>query len=429
MGGVNDYIDSLFTVFRSRVKRSGVPRFSEYFQNIFYVPYFQDSGFTSDGMLEETTSLYHPFWQAAIRNMHVDDIGGPFFNRKATLTTHDPPVKLRNGVDGPFDHQYNGQVYPTWEVARLARAIYAGRSTGIPHWDSDNSLSRADLRAEGLKLMLRAVPSSPAFKAATTLGEFLSERGFFSLPGKGFLDENPGGEWLNLQFGILPVFSDAKAYLEAHSQSAKIAAQYLRDANKVVRRAREFPETRETTNDVHGGSILITGSETERPVLAALAQLGELTTTTKTSRRIWFSGAFRYYIPPNAEEWYKRLMAHEAVYGTLPTPETLWELTPFSWLTDWFWNAQDSIRSMFLAGTDGSVLVRGYVMCKTVTRTEYTWTGPINSSGWETVQRTWVVEETILQRERTGFYGLDWSGLELTPKQLSILTALGLSKR
>lgn len=83
-----------------------------------------------------------------------------------------------------------------------------------------------------------------------------------------------------------------------------------------------------------------------------------------------------------------------------------------------------------MAGTDGSVLVRGYVMGHTITETEYTWTGDLMIAGsWRRSVLTWKLREEIKQRERTDSYGVDWSGLDLTAKQLSILAALGLTRR
>ncbi len=437
MRTIQDYIDDAGAVYRKRfsIRRQFSCRAVRWFFD-----YLLDdrSGRSATFELEETTSLYNPFWRK--RLAYQPNLGGPFFNRKVTLNEFNGTQHLAtsNPVYKTNAYTYDGVLWPVYQVAEdawdvaNARNYYDPNISKSPRWTSDNGMPRGDLRAAGLKLMLRAIPTTPAYSLATSLGELFSERKLFSIPGKSTLESQPQGDWLNLQFGVLPVISDVQNAMEAHKQSEKIVSQYMRDANKVVRRRREFPETVETSVEIRTGAqaSLLDGIQRSSTLAVALSQNGTLHIRTRTSRRIWFSGAFTHYLPPQAGEWYRTMVKMNALYGVIPTPETLWQLTPFSWLSDWFTNTQDVIRGIFMAGTDGSVLVRGYVMCHSVIDTEYTWTGDLMINGsWKRSVLTWSLIEEIKQRERTDSYGVDWSGVDLSAKQLSILAALGLTKR
>nr|UJQ85993.1 MAG: hypothetical protein 1 [Leviviridae sp.] len=367
------------------------------------------------------------------------DIGGPFFSRKVSVTANNHVHSLRTvpgNVTGTY--LYSGPIYPSYgslEHSRRATEIYDGKFRNSGLWTSDNALSRGNLQAEGLKFMVAASPTSPAYSMANSLGELISERALFGLPLRAFERDGEGalpGEYLNLQFGILPVVSDVREYLLASERSEAILSQLVRDNGRVIRRRREKPVSVSTTTEEYVSSH-VNGKLIAPPstVLdSGLYQNGKLHVAKKTSRQLWFTGAYEYFLPPESEGFLRALVERNAVYGYLPSPELIWELTPFSWLSDWALNTSDLVSGAFGVGPDGSVLIRGYVMCKTVTKTEMTWIGRLAVNGsWRLTIMSWVVEETILQRERARSYGVDWKLDGLTAKQLSILTALGLSVR
>ncbi len=433
--GIQEYIDSLSSVMRARTLKSDLVK-GYGVRYIDGIQAYEYRGTAAYGTREEVNSLENPLW-AYRHQLHLklqeSDIGGPFFHRKVTLTPiNSPSHSLHSGTATWYYHQ-DGPVQPP-AVYKIMEDIYKDKLHVNTAWTSDNALSRADLRAEGLKLMLRAVPTTPAYNAANSIGELISEQALFGIPLKSVLDEDQlskglAGEYLNLQFGILPVISDVQNYFTASNKAEQVIAQFMKDANKVVRRKRRLPTQRTTTSstttDLAVTSLQMVGGTV---VPTALHRQGKLTTTRRFTRDIWFSGAFKSFLPPNTEDWYLKLRQYNAVYGVIPSIQTAWELTPFSWLVDYFTNAQDFIRGAFLAGSDGSVLVRGYVMCKTHVITEYTWSGDLAINGyWIPHTLTWKVEETIHQRERTRAYGVDWSGVGLSAKQFSILTALGIS--
>lgn len=269
------------------------------------------------------------------------------------------------------------------------------------------------------------MPTTPAFNAAVALGEL--REGLFQIPGKGLASGNPGSEFLNYQFGILPTTGDAVRFYDAVRNSSDILRNFRQEANTVVRRRRFLPERVETSTTVDTHSRLNGG---HGGLSAYLARNGKLTTTTTSWRSFWFAGEFRYYYPPQADKFERKLRDMQRLYGFAVTPLTIWQLTPFSWLLDWFANVDDVLFSVFHAGSDGTVVDYAYVMCHSTITTTYDWTGDVCISNvWRPAHFTWSLNEEIKQREAARAYGVEWTGVELTPKQLAILTALGISRR
>jgi hypothetical protein len=116
--------------------------------------------------------------------------------------------------------------------------------------------------------------------------------------------------------------------------------------------------------------------------------------------------------------------------GLSPTPDTIWNLAPWSWAIDWFSNTGDVISNVTDFATQGLVMHYGYVMEHSIV--ERTYYQPI--SGY-LIDRKPVaagplslVTETKVRRQANPFgFGVSWEGLSTF--QASILAALGISRR
>jgi hypothetical protein len=124
----------------------------------------------------------------------------------------------------------------------------------------------------------------------------------------------------------------------------------------------------------------------------------------------------------------RNALAAKRVFGAELTPETLWELTPWSWAIDWFSNAQDVIHNLNAMKIYGLVLRYGYMMEHSINKVTYS---------YEAIPGTYVqkpdvsdlsfVTETKLRQKANPFgFGVSWDGL--SPLQLAITAALGLSR-
>lgn len=355
--------------------------------------------------------------------------GGPFITTKleVRLPSRQGYDLLRlSGGNKPL-YAISGDLLPHINVQRICKSIREGTIRTNSVWMEDNSMSIPDLQVLGEKLMLSVVPTSAAFNAVTALGEPISDGAFFGLPGRALLNSNPGGEFLNFQFGILPTISDIQNFNTALESYSKVIAQYHRDAGKVIRRKTrryDLPEV-VTTSTFSTNPVTTDG----RAVNALLFSSPSGTRTTRTKRSYWYSGAFEYHIPEHLSTFQRLMFDFDRAFHIAPSPADVWELLPFSWLADYFSNGGNSLRHLFLQASEGAVQRYGYVMCESKVEDTYVLTGTMRVNNIPVPGSiTAVVEKTIKQRIRTSPFGVHFTGVDLTPRQLAILAALGIAK-
>jgi hypothetical protein len=117
----------------------------------------------------------------------------------------------------------------------------------------------------------------------------------------------------------------------------------------------------------------------------------------------------------------------DRLLGITPTPDRIWELTPWSWFVDWFTNTGDILSNVRAFLLDGLVMQYGYMMKEVKVTRVISLDGGTTSSG-SSVSCSSTIEHTVQQRrEANPFgFGLTWDGL--SPYQISILGALGLTR-
>lgn len=325
----------------------------------------------------------------------------------------------------PGRHHYAPQVAWTPESY--------GARIRIVDYPADTSSSKIALQALGATAIARVLPTNPVAGLTVFLGELrqgiprLCGADFFK--GRSSLAKSAGSEYLNREFGWLPLISDVRRFTHAVRNSQEITDQYVRNSGRKVKRHYSFPIEESVV-------VLNEGSRNAHPVLTPTgfyngSGQGTRIRTTSTKTQRWFKGCFTYYLPPidAAGGHGKRNEAlRNKLYGTRITPETLWNLAPWSWAADWFGNTGDVLRNVSAFQSDGLVMPYGYIMeTKTVT-VSYTLTGcsyksyaaPKNFSN----SLTTVVKQ---RRTATPFgFGFDWGSL--SSRQNLILAALGLSR-
>lgn len=376
-----------------------------------YVPY--SSVFSGH---QKTVSEGHPFTRLGKSG---EDIGGNFRTESVELYTK--PYRFENR--GPRQ-SYSGYL--------LAGNAYRDAAT-VEQFDfARNGVLAPDsfLDERGTTAIARTAPTNPVSSAATFLGEL--REGLPSIPGwksrSGLLDpKNLGSEHLNIEFGIKPLISDLQKFVEAAQKSDKILEQLERDSGKMVRRRYTFPpEIISDVETVQTGMFPVAFTSLQTNQIGK----GTLTTRTKTTRKVWFSGAFTYYLPPKGT-WMRTLSEIDKLYGVEITPDTIWQLTPWSWAVDWFSNTGDVIKNVSNFASDGLVLRYGYVMCETKREVTQTWDGGVyyTYGGPLTPLRLEDKFAVIAKQRRaaTPFgFGLNLSAL--TGRQAAIVAALGMSR-
>jgi hypothetical protein len=240
---------------------------------------------------------------------------------------------------------------------------------------------------------------------------------------------NAGSEYLGIQFGWVPLINDVGDFAKGVKNFDSLISQYERDSGKQVRRSYNFPVRKETLQNFSIANV--------RPFISPYNSLfeifgvfGSVVVERKIVQRRWFSGAFTYHLPTGYDSRSKLdrfALITDKVFGITPTPETLWNLAPWSWASDWFANTGDVISNATSWARDGLVLRYGYIMEHTIVSDTYTWSGPTGFQGGARPTPFKMVTETKIRRRANPFgFGVNWSGL--SPYQLSIAAALGLSR-
>jgi len=288
----------------------------------------------------------------------------------------------------------------------------------------------------GATAISRCKPGEPVADFATTLGEIMRE-GLPSIPahllmkGRKPPSKKGAGEYLNYQFGVAPIVSSVKDLVHGVSHAEELLSQLKRDANRVVRRSYTFPlesDTSTTQFDNVSGPFGFEGvNQFVRNAYGIPPSAGSWR-ERNVQRKVWFSGAFTYFLPDDFGEKLSRHPEINAILGTDFTAETAWNLAPWSWAIDWFSNTGDVISNANDFLSQRLVMHYGYLMVHTIVTDTYGY-GPLPdfAPGRPNIASLQLVTETKQRRKANPFgFGVSWDGLD--PFQLSIIAALGISQ-
>lgn len=390
--------------------------------------------------IQETESQENPFYLTLYR-FHPErrakdikefvDVGGPFRTSRSYVS--DPkgkPIKgpLRTyrivkdqlGSNGTgFDSVYTGPILPV--------------DPAPGHFPSNAFTSDSEMAQLGTTAIALCKPTTPTASLAAALGE-LRRDGLphipmlHSLRERTRLAKKAGDEYLNVQFGWVPLISDVRKIAYAIKHSDRILKQYERNVGKGVRRRFVFPTITIEEDFVPGtaGSPYPVG-----PPLSCFDDYnGELTGHRTTVTETWFSGSFTYWIPTAYDSRLnilKQAALANKLFGITPTPEVLWQLSPWSWAVDWFTDIGDVLSNVSDWAAQGLVMQYGYLMqTKRITDT-YTLSG-IKPKGYDAMTTSLSFTSITKQRVKADPFGFGVSWDDLSPYQLSIAAALGLSR-
>lgn len=383
-----------------------------------------------------TDSEGHPWTYEGFKG---EDVGGPFRTERTFFNDNrgdpakpdqTPSPMISFDRTGWFGHQkFHGPFYPELP-------------SSLP-FPSSRESSDAQLDAWGTKAIALCKPTNSVADLSTAIGELIRE-GLPSMIGMASVESRlrdiraSGDEYLNVVFGWLPLVNDVRKTAYAIRESNKILRQYERDAGRLVRRSYEFPIVREQTDPTFmynsrgnfGG--LSTNSESFNG--AAFrdypGHLKPLFFERKTEIRRWFKGAFTYYLPSGYDSrngWDRAALAADQVYGISLTPETLWNLTPWSWAADWLGNYGDVLANVSSYLTDGLVLRYGYMMETSLVTDTYTLPG-VNLYGQPTKTYTLSLSREVKKRRPATPFGFGLTFDSFSSKQKAILAALGITR-
>lgn len=244
------------------------------------------------------------------------------------------------------------------------------------------------------------------------------------------------GEYLNQVFGWFPFVNDLQQMFKLQMEIDKRLLQIRQQNGKWIKRKGNLLYEKTTTDPVWSGGL--PPVQPDNFGVNAFSGEGYGTETTVIfEKRYWFSGEFRYWINPatiHSDEWTKKTT--RALFGLSPTPSLLYQVMPWSWLIDWFSNVGDVIDNLSNPALDNLVMRNTFVMGHTKRTTKYkvvynryhsdALTGFTDLGA---AQCSSEVLEELKARIVASPFGFGIQLPDLSGRQLSILAALGLSKR
>ena len=334
-----------------------------------------------------------------------------------------------NPVSGAAD--YRGAMYPlTSDSSEVAYPTISALSNTLRDY-------------YGAKFIRETTPVNSVAGLAVALAEFYRE-GLPQLVGATALrdhlrkrpSKDAGEEYLNWEFGYIPLASDLATGLYAVLNSHSIISQYLRDSGRTVRRRRVLSTDR-VVNSFSTKAVSLTlaglagGSNgSDRYFVGASSnRTGTYTVATETTYS--FSSAYTYHVPgmdhlTDKIERYASLAGK--VTGLELSPEVVWNLAPWSWLSDWMFNLGTIIGNLSNFATDSLVMRYGYLMCERKVSRLITHPG-CSLVGGGTTGPVWLeVSTTRKERLKATPYGFGLNPSGFTGRQWAILGALGLTK-
>lgn len=239
-----------------------------------------------------------------------------------------------------------------------------------------------------------------------------------------------GSEYLNSEFGWKPIFRDLLETAHAILNAEKLFKQYERDSGRPIRRSRGFAPVINTIEYPAKAGQLRLPNSTAITNMFFNAGAGTLREVLETRIDYWFKGCFSYYLPPN--QWggglERDVERAKWLLGLDINSSVLWEVLPWSWLSDWMANVGVIISNQEAFRSDGLVLRYGYLMCKTTSERTVTLENVRYKSGAHVGPVSTVFRTIRKERVRATPYGFGLYPTSFTTRQWAILGALGLSK-
>jgi hypothetical protein len=247
-------------------------------------------------------------------------------------------------------------------------------------------------------------------------------------------------ETLNYFFGVAPTLKDLYQVLNSVIRCGKLVDQWRRDAGRSVRRSVAYDPI-VTNVDVRSGStpvyrvlneVFRTNSITPwTTALVSDPSENVLVSRNQTRTDLYkFVGAFTYYIDPILDRLGPAGVAFnnaQHLLGLSADANTIWQLTPWTWLIDWFVNLGDCISLMNRIQDKSLVLRYGYLLRETEEKITLT-VDRLTTKGGMAIRD--IRTDSVVRRKvriRSTPYGFGLSTAGFSPVQWAILAALGFT--
>lgn len=367
-------------------------------------------------LTESMVSLSHP-WPPP-RRLRGIDLGGNW-----TCTTYEFHPRFAVGswayTHGLFQYKFSGFIMPV--------------SLAPNRWPDPVVLSDNELNALGANGFRSTIPTRPLSQATQFLIELrdlprLPLINAFKNKGRYFrnLARNIGSEYLNVEFGWKPYISDIQKATKATLNAKKRVKQFYQDSGKPVKRRTSPVKTQMVIGQA--GPTASGGWPAQLSNLNPSNQKYSYVITQETTT--WFTASYTYWLPKHGTDWLSNIIEGERklafLYGTRVTPETLWNVAPWTWLADYFGNFGDIVSNFSSFSQDNLVANYAYVMAEyKVTKSHFV--SMFLGDGPQSVSTSMDCVTISKQRKQGSPYGFATS-FSPTAKQAAIIGALGISR-
>jgi hypothetical protein len=362
-------------------------------------------------------SLIHAFWKAGRLTEHQkkfwrkQDLGGPFLNEKQTYSQVSSYFFDKKTIGSQASHltYANTQQCLGWPVGAITPT-----SSVWPVLSPDDEQELWGLGSTAIKHVAPVVPQAGL---STFLGELREgipklSRKFYDLQSSA---GSVSGNYLAYQFGLAPFIRDVKSISQTIINMDKELARLEEQSGDLLHRKYSFDDT--SSESFVGASTVQAWPGAPSNVHPGTGLRSEY---LLTKQKTWFTGAFSFWFP-HVRQGLQELGAYLDVLGAGLNVDTLYNLTPYSWLADWFGNFGDVLFNLSYLQTNSQVVNYGYLMRHSTVTRRFEWQG---TSGRQSYQ-DFTVERKM--RIKASPFGFGLTDKDLTPYQWSILAALGVN--
>jgi len=280
----------------------------------------------------------------------------------------------------------------------------------------------------GAEAYSKMMPTAPNFQALNAIYELREVPGQLRQKMVDGNLKNISNYWIALQFGWKPLLNDIRNSVLTQIGMQNRLNQLLRDNGKPVRR--RIPLAAAETE--LGSSSGVAYGSFDPGDFVTYFYSSDPTHSTREYQlsRVWASAQFRYWLPegPRNVEWTRNMKA--AIFGLNPSPSVVYNAVPWTWLFDWFTNTGYVLDNLSSGVADRCAADWFYVMSEThrIRESILTW------NGWNEQREPVSFTTTSTSRAYSKFrtrgdpFGLAFNQNDLSPMQLSILGALGMSR-
>lgn len=351
----------------------------------------------------------------------------------------------RNGLFGvnPRDYSITERLVAPVSSTRRYKNSFLWEDNGFAqatsfYWEAPKMPSDGELEPLAAKQMRAYTPTRPDFDLARFVGELRdTPRLLGLLSGRGGASQYAGSAYVGYNFGVAPTVSDIKSAAEAVLKADELTRQFIKDSSEIVsRKATIELDSRHYTAEgsTHAGvqTSNLGGVVVKRDLGGSSSATGPRYRTNLTFKRnLRVFSLFEYFVgDPYGFTTRMDSYVGEAhkVLGSGFTLSTAYELTPWSWFGDWFYDIGGLLAYQQQVADFSLVQRRGGYVVEDVTQASVNFNDRyLTYESWWRGTGTTVLKRRVQKRRSGSPYSMapTWP---TSASQWAILGALGLAK-